>query len=85
MSDFEKIIGVIVPVSSEKLSQAQRLLDGLTKPPGSLGRLEELGGRYAAIKGLDSPKVRKKAVYVFAADHGVAQQGVSAFPAEVTH
>jgi nicotinate-nucleotide--dimethylbenzimidazole phosphoribosyltransferase len=46
--------------------------------------LEELACRYAAIKGLDSPQVRNKAVYLFAADHGVAQQGVSAFPAEVT-
>jgi nicotinate-nucleotide--dimethylbenzimidazole phosphoribosyltransferase len=84
MSDFEKIIGAIAPVSIENLSQAQKYLDALTKPPGSLGRLEELGRRYAAIKGLDSPRVRSKAVYVFAADHGVAQQGVSAFPAEVT-
>ncbi len=56
----------------------------MTKPPGSLGRLEELGRRYAAIKGGVRPRVRKKAVCVFAADHGVAQQGVSAFPAEVT-
>lgn len=84
MSDFEKIIGDIAPVSTENLAQAQKHLDSLTKPPGSLGRLEELGRRYAAIKGLDSPQVRNKAVYVFAADHGVAQQGVSAFPAEVT-
>ena len=82
--DIEKIIGNIIPVSVEKFAQAQRHLDSLTKPPGSLGRLEELGGRYAAIKGLDSPRVRKKAVYVFAGDHGVAQQGISAFPAEVT-
>lgn len=82
--DIEKIIGNITPVSVEKFAQAQRHLDSLTKPPGSLGRLEELGGRYAAIKGLDSPQVRKKAVYVFAGDHGVAQQGISAFPAEVT-
>jgi nicotinate-nucleotide--dimethylbenzimidazole phosphoribosyltransferase len=82
--DIEKIIGSITPVSVEKFAQAQRHLDSLTKPPGSLGRLEELGGRYAAIKGLDSPQVRKKAVYVFAGDHGVAQQGISAFPAEVT-
>jgi nicotinate-nucleotide--dimethylbenzimidazole phosphoribosyltransferase len=83
-SDLEKIIGAITPVSTESLSQAQKHLDALTKPPGSLGRLEELGRRYAAIKGLDSPQVRNKAVFVFAADHGVAQQGVSAFPVEVT-
>ncbi len=84
MSDFEKIIRNIAPVSTESLTQAQKHLDSLTKPPGSLGRLEELGRRYAAIKGLDSPQVRNKAMYVFAADHGVAQQGISAFPAEVT-
>ncbi len=71
-------------MSTENLKRAQDHLDSLTKPPGSLGRLEELGRRYAAIKGLDSPKVRSKTVYVFAADHGVARQGVSAFPAEVT-
>jgi nicotinate-nucleotide--dimethylbenzimidazole phosphoribosyltransferase len=74
----------IQPVAENKLVQAQKRLDSLTKPQGSLGRLEELGRRYAAIKGLDSPQVRSKAVYVFAADHGVADQGVSAFPAEVT-
>lgn len=74
----------IRPIAESNLAQAQKHLDSLTKPPGSLGRLEELGRRYAAIKGLDSPQVRNKAVYVFAADHGVAQQGVSAFPAEVT-
>jgi nicotinate-nucleotide--dimethylbenzimidazole phosphoribosyltransferase len=84
MSDIEKVIKRIVPVSPENLTQARKHLDALTKPPGSLGRLEGLAGRYAAIKGLDSPQVRKKAVYVFAADHGVAQQGISAFPAEVT-
>jgi len=82
--DIGKTIDNISAIPAEKLTQAQRHLDGLTKPPGSLGRLEELGGRYAAIKGLDSPQVRKKAVYVFAADHGVAQQGISAYPAEVT-
>ena len=82
--DINEVVRSITPVSEEKLIEAQKHLDSLTKPPGSLGRLEELAGRYAAIKSLTSPQVRKKAVYVFAADHGVAQQGVSAFPAEVT-
>lgn len=81
---FSQTIKNIIPVSDDALNHAQEHLDSLTKPPGSLGRLEELGRRYAAIKGLESPQVRKKAVYVFAADHGVAAQGVSAFPAEVT-
>lgn len=81
---IKEVIEQIRSVSAADLKEAQNHLDSLTKPPGSLGRLEELGRRYAAIKGLDSPCVRRKAVYVFAADHGVAQQGVSAFPAEVT-
>jgi len=81
---INNLIEEIRPVLPERLQQAQNHLDSLTKPPGSLGRLEVLARRYAAIKGLDSPQVRNKAVYVFAADHGVAQQGVSAFPAEVT-
>ena len=81
---LQQMIAHIQPVSVAVLNRAQAHLDALTKPPGSLGRLEELGRRYAAIKGLDSPHVGQKAVYVFAADHGVAQQGVSAYPAEVT-
>jgi nicotinate-nucleotide--dimethylbenzimidazole phosphoribosyltransferase len=83
-SAFEAMIRGIVPIPIENLNRAQMHLDSLTKPPGSLGCLEELACRYAAIKGLESPQVRNKVVYVFAADHGVAQQGVSAFPAEVT-
>ncbi len=74
----------IRPVAGGNLSRAQEHLDSLTKPAGSLGRLEELGRRYAAIKGLDSPRVRGMTVYVFAGDHGVAAQGVSAYPAAVT-
>ncbi|MBI5428163.1 MAG: nicotinate-nucleotide--dimethylbenzimidazole phosphoribosyltransferase [Nitrospinae bacterium] len=74
----------IEAVSVARLESAQAHLDSLTKPPGSLGRLEELGRRYAAIKGIRSPKVGKKAVFVFAADHGVTEEGVSAYPREVT-
>jgi nicotinate-nucleotide--dimethylbenzimidazole phosphoribosyltransferase len=74
----------ITPVLTKELERAQTHLDSLTKPPGSLGRLEELGRRYAAIKGAESPKVGKKAIFVFAADHGVTAEGVSAYPAEVT-
>ncbi|MEE9259073.1 MAG: nicotinate-nucleotide--dimethylbenzimidazole phosphoribosyltransferase, partial [Nitrospinaceae bacterium] len=74
----------IRPVSSEDLNRAQAHLDSLTKPPGSLGRLEELACRYAAIKGILSPSIKKKTLFVFAADHGVTAEGVSAYPAEVT-
>jgi nicotinate-nucleotide--dimethylbenzimidazole phosphoribosyltransferase len=65
-------------------TKVARRLDGKTKPPGSLGRLEDLACAVAAIQGTDRPSVRRKAVVVMAADHGVAAAGVSAYPQEVT-
>ncbi len=64
--------------------KAQEKLDDLTKPQGSLGRLEELARQLVSIKGDLSPKINKKAVIVMAADHGVVDEGVSAYPKEVT-
>ncbi len=58
--------------------------DRLTKPPGSLGRLEELSIRLAAITGRPRPTLARKAIVVMAGDHGVTAEGVSAYPAEVT-
>jgi nicotinate-nucleotide--dimethylbenzimidazole phosphoribosyltransferase len=66
-------------------SQARARQDTLTKPPGSLGRLEELSVWVAACQGVCPPHQFERArVVVFAGDHGVAAAGVSAFPAEVT-
>ncbi|MFK7695653.1 nicotinate-nucleotide--dimethylbenzimidazole phosphoribosyltransferase [Paenibacillus sp. HJGM_3] len=59
-------------------------LDQLTKPPGSLGRLEEIARQVAGITGTLSPDLSRKAVIVMAGDHGVCVEGVSAFPPEVT-
>jgi len=56
----------------------------LTKPVGSLGRLEELALQLASITGTSAPSVARKAVIVMAADHGVVAEKVSAYPAEVT-
>ena len=56
----------------------------LTKPEGALGRLEAVAVELAALQGTDHPDARQVPVVVFAADHGVAAQGVSAYPAEVT-
>lgn len=56
----------------------------LTKPPGSLGRLEELATRIAAMRDEARPQLEQRLIVVAAADHGVAAQGVSAYPAEVT-
>ena len=56
----------------------------LTKPPGSLGRLELLGATLAAMQGTQQPRLDKLWISVFAADHGVTAEGVSAFPQAVT-
>jgi nicotinate-nucleotide--dimethylbenzimidazole phosphoribosyltransferase len=56
----------------------------LTKPPGSLGRLEEIANRLAAIRCCIAPVVTSKRIYVVAGDHGVTTEGVSAYPREVT-
>jgi nicotinate-nucleotide--dimethylbenzimidazole phosphoribosyltransferase len=62
---------------------ARRAYDSKTKPRGSLGRLEDLGCRIAAIRGF-VPDALEKAIVVAAGDHGVAEEGVSAYPQEVT-
>ncbi|MFZ5450783.1 MAG: nicotinate-nucleotide--dimethylbenzimidazole phosphoribosyltransferase [Thermodesulfobacteriota bacterium] len=85
MKQLSQIISEIEPVEPEWLAQAQERLDILTKPPGSLGRLEELAARYVAIRGEFFPCLEKKQVVVFAADHGVVAEGVSAYPQDVTH
>jgi len=74
----------IQPTDLRLLAQAQVRLDRLTKPIGSLGRLEELAAHYVMITGEMNPKVPRGAVYTFAADHGVTVEGVSAYPSAVT-
>src|SRR5271157_5747844 len=64
--------------------QIKKRIDSLTKPIGSLGRLEELAKRIALIKNCLKPSLAKKRVYVFASDHGITEEGVSAYPQEVT-
>lgn len=59
-------------------------LNNLTKPLGSLGELEEIAVRLAGIQGTVSPKVDKKAIVVMCGDHGVVEEGVSAYPQAVT-
>ncbi len=75
--------GINAPDGSAQ-KQAQKQLDNLTKPQGSLGRLEELAKQIASIKGVINPDFSKKLVIVMAADHGVVDEGVSAYPREVT-
>ncbi len=67
------------------LSQALRAkIDGLAKPPGALGRLEDLAIRIGAIQGRADPSVERGRAYVFAGDHGLNAEGVSAYPSAVT-
>jgi nicotinate-nucleotide--dimethylbenzimidazole phosphoribosyltransferase len=79
----EFIQEIVVP-DPAFLKQARTRLDNLTKPLGSLGRLEDIAARFVAIRkgNLDWPL--RKAAYVFAADHGIVAEGVSAYPQEVT-
>jgi nicotinate-nucleotide--dimethylbenzimidazole phosphoribosyltransferase len=85
MTELSQIISQIEPIEATWLEQAQVRLDSLTKPRGSLGRLEELAALYAAIRREAMPTLEKKWVVVFAADHGVVAEGVSAYPQEVTY
>ncbi|MDQ1085874.1 MULTISPECIES: nicotinate-nucleotide--dimethylbenzimidazole phosphoribosyltransferase [unclassified Siphonobacter] len=65
--------------------RVQYKIDHKTKPLGALGQLETLAFRMACIQQTETPELRKAALVVFAADHGIAQEGVSAYPAEVTY
>ncbi len=74
----------IAPPDAEAAAAARARQDQLTKPPGALGRLEELAVRIAGMRGCARPRLEQRLVVVAAADHGVAARGVSAYPPEVT-
>lgn len=81
---LQEVLSRIQPLDTALRKQAQARLDRLTKPLGSLGRLEELAAQYVAITGEMKPTIPRGVVFTFAADHGVALEGVSAYPREVT-
>ncbi len=74
----------IPPIDTNAAQKAAARQNNLTKPAKSLGRLEEISLQLAGMKADPLPRVDRKAVIVMAADHGVALEGVSAYPAEVT-
>ena len=74
----------IADISPEIREKAQHKIDFKTKPLGSLGKLEQLAVQVSSIQGNLMPKLQHKRLFVFAADHGVAAEGVSAFPQEVS-
>jgi nicotinate-nucleotide--dimethylbenzimidazole phosphoribosyltransferase len=77
-------LATIGPLDAVAMAATAAHLDRLTKPPGSLGRLEALAMQLAGITGRVAAPVGARAIVVAAADHGVARRGVSAYPAEVT-
>ncbi len=81
LNDF---IQRIQPLDEGIMAQAQARQNRLTKPPGSLGRLEALSIQVAGITGQMLPQVGQKVVFVMAGDHGVTEEGISAYPSEVT-
>ena len=84
MTLLDDTLARIQPVDERLIRETQARLDNKTKPPGSLGRLEEFACRYVAITGNPAPRTIKKAIFTFAGDHGIVAEGVSAFPKEVT-
>jgi nicotinate-nucleotide--dimethylbenzimidazole phosphoribosyltransferase len=81
---LDETLRKILPLDRSVEAEAQRYLDRLTKPQGSLGKLEELARRVACIQGRIPPRLGRKLIFVFAADHGITEEGVSAYPSEVT-
>jgi nicotinate-nucleotide--dimethylbenzimidazole phosphoribosyltransferase len=91
LSSSETAIGLTVegiaavgPLDATAMRETRQILDSLTKPPGSLGRLEGLATWLAGVTGDPRATVQRREIVVAAADHGVTVQGVSAYPSEVT-
>jgi nicotinate-nucleotide--dimethylbenzimidazole phosphoribosyltransferase len=82
--ELNELIQTIQPLDEDAMAQAQARQNRLTKPPGSLGRLESLSIQVAGISGQMPPQVSRKVVFVMAGDHGVTEEEVSAYPSEVT-
>lgn len=78
------IIDMIKPLDKGAMAEARSRQDTLTKPPGSLGRLEELSIKLAGIQGKPLPQIGQKAIITMVGDHGVVAEGVGNWPQEVT-
>jgi nicotinate-nucleotide--dimethylbenzimidazole phosphoribosyltransferase len=77
-------VAAITPLDGDAMASARARQEQLTKPAGSLGRLEALAIQIAGITSQEQPILANKAIVVMAGDHGVTAEGVSAYPAEVT-
>lgn len=84
MNLLTKTLSRIKPLDDVTMAKVQSRLDNLTKPPGSLGRLEDMVRQYAGVTGEERPAIPAKCMVLMSADHGVAKLGVSAYPIETT-
>lgn len=84
MTKLQQMIRQIKPLDAEAMRLARARQDTLTKPQGSLGRLEELSIQVAGIQGRARPIIKDRVIVTMAADHGVVEEGVSLYPQEVT-
>ncbi|HHU32653.1 MAG: nicotinate-nucleotide--dimethylbenzimidazole phosphoribosyltransferase [Zhaonellaceae bacterium] len=84
MKLFNETLSKIEKTNEKAGQEAQKRLDSLTKPPGSLGILEKVAVQLAKIQGKAMPTIGNKVVMTMAGDHGVTEEGVSPFPQEVT-
>ena len=83
VSNLPRLLSAIRAPAGDVAAEARRHVDALTKPPGSLGRLEDLAVRLAVLRG-GAPSVDAPVIFTFAGDHGVVAEGVSAYPQTVT-
>lgn len=84
MDKIKKIIETITGINKEFTELAKNKLDNLTKPKGSLGRLEELAMQICGITESEKPPLHNKVIFTLASDHGVTEENISAYPKEVT-
>jgi nicotinate-nucleotide--dimethylbenzimidazole phosphoribosyltransferase len=75
----------IEPISTDKVSELQHIIDNKTKPLGALGRLEEVAMHIGCLQNTLSPTINKPTIVIFAGDHGITAEGVSPYPREVTY
>jgi nicotinate-nucleotide--dimethylbenzimidazole phosphoribosyltransferase len=84
LAEFRDLLGLLPAPDSAAIAAAEARNGQLTKPPGALGQLERLAIWMAGWQGTDKPRADQPQIVIFAGNHGVTAQGVSAFPAEVT-
>jgi nicotinate-nucleotide--dimethylbenzimidazole phosphoribosyltransferase len=84
MQKLNETLKKIIKIDYSLAENTQKRLDNLTKPIGSLGQLEDIAKKIVEVTQNENPAIKDKVIFIFAADHGVVEEGVSAYPKEVT-